>query len=69
MSVSKSLDEIVADALMTGYGYRKTTELRGEYIVGSNHKVESNTLHTVEVWVRDRSGQPPNPANRDEVLS
>jgi hypothetical protein len=62
---SDSLDQIVADALLITYGYRRVDELRGEYIVES-HKVVSNTLHTVEGWERDRSRQSPNPLNVEE---
>lgn len=58
-------DKELEACLMRGYGYRQTTEIRGEYIV-ENHKVVSNTLHEVEVWVRDRSGQFSNPMNEGQ---
>jgi hypothetical protein len=61
-STSASLDAIVAAALLTTYGYRATTELRGE-VITENHRIVSNTLHTVEVLERDRSGQSSNPLN------
>lgn len=50
------------ECLLRGYGYRKSTELRGEYIV-ENHQVVSNTLHAVEAWERDRGELPSNPMN------
>jgi hypothetical protein len=62
-STSASLDAIVAAALLTTYGYRKVAELRGEFIT-ENHRVVSNTLHTVDVLERDRSGQSSNPMNQ-----
>ncbi len=52
------------ECLLRGFGYRKTTELRGEYIAPIGGPVV-NTLHTVEVWVRDRSELPSNPVNDD----
>jgi hypothetical protein len=42
---------------MRGLGYRNATEFRGEYIAHADRSV-TNTLHTVEVWERDRSAQP-----------
>jgi hypothetical protein len=57
-----SLDEIVGDALLTTYGYRKVAEVRGEFLI-EKHRVVSNTLHTAEVLERDRSGQLSNPLN------
>lgn len=50
------------ECLLRGFGYRKTTELRGEYIDPVGGPI-INTLHTAEVWVRDRSEQPSNPMN------
>jgi hypothetical protein len=49
------------ECLMRGYGYRKTTELRGELIF-ENHQIVRDTLHHEEVWVRDLV-QPANPLN------
>lgn len=55
-------DKELEECLMRGYGYRKREEIRGEYIVRADHSV-TNTLHTAEVWMRDRSSLPMNPAN------
>jgi hypothetical protein len=57
--------EELQDCLMRGYGYRKTTELRGEFVI-ENHQVVSDTLHEVEVWERGRSEQSSNPLNDHE---
>lgn len=55
-------DTELQECLMRGYGYLKSSETRGEFIV-ENHRVVSNTLHDVEVWERDRSEQASNPMN------
>jgi hypothetical protein len=55
-------NEQLEECLMRGYGYVKGSELRGEFII-ENHQVVSNTLHTIEIWERDRTEQPSNPMN------
>jgi hypothetical protein len=64
---STSLDKVVAAALLTTYGYRKVEQLRGDYISeklpNGGYRLVRNTLHTVEVLERDRSGQSSNPLN------
>lgn len=54
------------ECLLRGFGYRKGTELSGEYIVKTDGSV-TNTLHAIETWTRDRSQLPSNPLNGDDL--